>query len=1142
MRSALVVILIALNAFSIASIAAGDDVRHALTLNKRGAALLGSSNFREAADVFEKMLVSCGDHAFCRGVAMFSLGKTHAETGQFHKALEYYEKSGRIFKELRKTRNLGSNLVAEGKAFAGLSDYPKALECFSEAERLLTGEDASGEMFALRVSRAVVLAYMSEYDKALDSLAEAEKALGQAPTPGDKAALLLNLGLIHEKRQDYDRAVALDREALTLFETAGDAKASCVTMLNLAQVFEAKSEYQSARDLQRKALAKARGCGDRWTEALALNNIGLTEFRMGDYHGALNSLEEARAIRESLGMAHFAAETVNNIGLVYLAQADYPKAIERFRTAREQCERAGVPSGIAWALHNLAYALRDMGRYKESLEASQEAVSIAKRIGDRRIESTASLRLGNLYECQGRFDEAKEHYQRAAKIQEQISDWNFRANTLADLAALSGAQGDSAAAAALYDEAIGLKRKIAAPVGGLLCKAALYHIEAHRYLSPAGDPGDSSSAFNRNASRTRAADYVAQAEKALSPQEGSDLMLLTYVKGRLVAETDPKEAEAQFSRLKDMAESSGVGKYRFLASVGSGLAFEAQGRLDDAERAFRDAVTYAERIRQTLDPYTRMTFLSGEVVFGMKHVVAYEGLARVLMKKGDHAAAFTAAEFTKARAFAESLALRNPEGSHDAPADMIAQDDELTRRVGGLIKALDTAREHGAAEAIKTAEADLDEAVKERDRFVHTLRSAHPLFAAVRHPEPMRAEHTRLRDDEFALVYDVTDSGLLRFLFHGKDPVITSFQRVPRRRVDELVARFRGPLDITEADDPAEKLADFDFDAAKTLADLLVGDALAHIPEGAHVVIVPDDSLGVIPFEALVLNDGGKVTEDAAMPRVIGAEFLGDRYRVSYAQSITALTLARAFHNAAPPQKAALVAADPVYSQRDARAGPAQTYEVAKADREFSISLMNALEKAMGGASFSRLPATGKFAEKFYAMYDGRPVMRTGLLATKKKVMEDLGPDSPSYGSVVFGTHGFFSSNIPSLKEPVLVLTMVPAGTDGLLRMSEVTGLKADTNLAVLMACESGLGRHISGEGTMGMGRAFQHAGAKSVVMSLWSVSEDASVRLFEAFFKNLKQGRDKLEALTLARREIRAAGFDHPFFWAPFILVGETK
>jgi CHAT domain-containing protein len=81
-----------------------------------------------------------------------------------------------------------------------------------------------------------------------------------------------------------------------------------------------------------------------------------------------------------------------------------------------------------------------------------------------------------------------------------------------------------------------------------------------------------------------------------------------------------------------------------------------------------------------------------------------------------------------------------------------------------------------------------------------------------------------------------------------------------------------------------------------------------------------------------------------------------------------------------------------------------------------------------------------------------------------------------------------------------------------------------------------------AGEGTMNMGRAFQHAGARSVLMSLWSVAEGSSVTLVEQFFRHIKEGKTKLEALKSAREHVRQQGFDHPFFWAPFILVGEAQ
>jgi CHAT domain-containing protein len=166
----------------------------------------------------------------------------------------------------------------------------------------------------------------------------------------------------------------------------------------------------------------------------------------------------------------------------------------------------------------------------------------------------------------------------------------------------------------------------------------------------------------------------------------------------------------------------------------------------------------------------------------------------------------------------------------------------------------------------------------------------------------------------------------------------------------------------------------------------------------------------------------------------------------------------------------------------------------------------------------------------------------TGLKANKGAFLKNIAPNLGDYSKIVFATHGYFGKGLPGINEPVLVFTLVPPGTDGYLRMSEVMGLRMNADVVALTACQTGLGKTISGEGTMGMGRAFQYAGAKSVLMSLWSVDEAASINLVESFFGHLRDGKNKTESLRLARDGIRKAGYDHPFFWSAFILVGETS
>ena len=387
--------------------------------------------------------------------------------------------------------------------------------------------------------------------------------------------------------------------------------------------------------------------------------------------------------------------------------------------------------------------------------------------------------------------------------------------------------------------------------------------------------------------------------------------------------------------------------------------------------------------------------------------------------------------------------------------------------------------------------------------------------------------------------YHVTDSGIIIYLTRGKNLVKALFKPAERKEVDALVRKFREPMEITEGGIIKKQLAKFDFASGKKLSDLLLSDVLPDLPKDAPLIIIPDGSLGVVPFEMLVLNDAGKIVTNNNKMQTSGAEFFGDRNPISYYQSITALTLARTLGRQQKSGEKTLAMVDPIFSPNDPR-----LIKVAKQERDRLLAnLPNDITmsiKTEKGLTFPRLPLTAQLGESLKKAEPQLTDLYEGMSA-KKSVLLDK--DLTSYGSLIFATHGYFGKDLPGIQEPVLVMTLLdqPKDQDGFLRLSEVMGLKLNCDIAALTACQTGLGKIISGEGTMGMGRAFQYAGAKSALMSLWSVSETASVNLVESFFRHLKEGKNNLQALKLARTEIRKAGYDHPFYWSPFILVGEV-
>ena len=310
---------------------------------------------------------------------------------------------------------------------------------------------------------------------------------------------------------------------------------------------------------------------------------------------------------------------------------------------------------------------------------------------------------------------------------------------------------------------------------------------------------------------------------------------------------------------------------------------------------------------------------------------------------------------------------------------------------------------------------------------------------------------------------------------------------------------------------------DFFTKGGHSLYQVLLQPCEPYFTKKSRLIIIPDGILNYLPFEVLLTDNKG-IGPD---PSYGNLPFLVKKYPVSYAQSASVLKslLQEQKKNAKTDTdyKKLIAFGDPVYENEN-------DTSAAKVNR------------------YNRLEYSGKEIENistFFRKGDVEIYLRNN--ATEKNVKREV--ELKKFNYIHFATHGFIDEAKPDFSS--LVLTKEPnSEEDGFLQAKEIFNLNLNADLVVLSACQTGLGKLIRGEGMVGLTRAFMYAGTPAVMVSLWSVADVSTATLMEEFYRNLvKKKLSKTEALRNAQLSMLGnEKFAHPFYWAPFVLIGDWR
>jgi len=585
-----------------------------------------------------------------------------------------------------------------------------------------------------------------------------------------------------------------------------------------------------------------------------------------------------------------------------------------------------------------------------------------------------------------------------------------------------------------------------------------------------------------------------------------------------------------------------------------GLALKGLGRRGEAYEAFQEAIKHIEGLRART-PGDRTSFFEFGLFGG--YFRAYQGMVGLLAEmaqKGEPApaglqtygpdpgaAAFYFAESIKARSLLEALAAGAARVKPQLPPDLAAKEKSLQDRLqileGQRVERVMTKGFGRTKDRIdqpaQEFQLERDALQRELDGFVTEVRRRDPRYAALAYPQPYKAQELPLKPGEVLLEYALgeKESYLFRVEPGGKTQVfrLAVGQEALEKRLGSMLAPFR--KGVVRRED----LSRFSVSDAASLYQEILAPALSGVNPGARLIIVPDGALGAFPFEALVVKAGpdwGKCT------------LVGDSWPVTYSQSAAILALNRHLGTSHASQ-ALFALGDPIFDKGGSRylaykSGQGQAGELKHAGPEKALT-MAATDKGWGRLEFPPLPETRQTVLELAALFQEKPQPPQVLLdvfATETKVRQaNLG----QYRYLFFGTHGFLADKMAGVQEPTLVLTQVEnkAPDNGFLSFSKVVQLKLDADLVTLAACMTGVGQVMQGEGVLNFARAFQQAGARSVMVALWNIPVDESLKFYHDFYQALKSGKTKIEALKTARQAVRAKE-GHPYFWSGLILHGE--
>ena len=423
---------------------------------------------------------------------------------------------------------------------------------------------------------------------------------------------------------------------------------------------------------------------------------------------------------------------------------------------------------------------------------------------------------------------------------------------------------------------------------------------------------------------------------------------------------------------------------------------------------------------------------------------------------------------------------------------------------------------------------------RKQDSLLDVIENQYPKYHNLKYSvKPYKLDKAReMIDDKTAILsYTLVDSLVTIYTITKNDLIIQSGDTI--NNFSEVIDKFRKGLVYNSSERFANIYRKLAFRLYKKLIPRNLG------PEIENLIIIPDKELALIPFETLLSK---KTDEEnwADLPYLI------KDYNISYSYSLNLFIKTHPKSATKEIETTGLndwIAFAPVFDSDENASITLRTRESLRTMD--SVFVNNSLTRGslIRNGYITPLPGTYEEVNRIFEEFNKKN--KKAVVKLKNGANEEFikSGSLENFKYIHFATHGFVDTDKPELSGLLLAQDST-SEEDGILHSGEIYNLRMNSELTVLSACETGLGKISEGEGIIGLTRALLYAGTKNIVVSLWSVSDESTTDLMINFYDNILNDNSQDNYSNSLRKAklnmINQGKFAHPFYWSPFILIGK--